>query len=130
MADSLRHMRERHPELTANMRFITNVPANDFIALLAHASCLIGNSSAGIKECSYLGTPVVNIGARQQGRLSGEHVMHVGYDGTEIGAAIATQLAHGRYEPAHLYFKPQASDTIVDLLVKTPLYTQKRFHDR
>ena len=31
MADSLRHMRESHPELTAHMRFITNVPANDFV---------------------------------------------------------------------------------------------------
>ena len=80
MADSLRHMREKHPELTAHMRFITNVPANDFVALLAHASCLVGNSSAGIKECSFLGTPVVNIGARQQGRLTGAHVAHVGYD--------------------------------------------------
>src|SRR6478736_3966621 len=129
MADSLRHMRERHPELTANMRFITNVPANDFIALLAHASCLVGNSSAGIKECSYLGTPVVNIGARQQGRLSAANVTHVGYSGADIGAAIATQLAHGRYEPSHIYFKEQASDTIVDLLATTPLYTQKRFYE-
>jgi UDP-hydrolysing UDP-N-acetyl-D-glucosamine 2-epimerase len=130
MADSLRGMRETHPELTAHMRFITNVPANDFVALLAHAACLIGNSSAGIKECSFLGTPVVNIGARQQGRLCGEHVTHVGYDATEMGAAIATQLAHGRYEPSHIYFKDNASDTIVNLLATTPLYTQKRFHDR
>ena len=127
MADSLRHMREKHPELTAHMRFITNVPANDFIALLAHASCLIGNSSAGIKECSFLGTPVVNIGARQQGRLAGEHVTHVGYDATEIGAAIATELAHGRYEPSHIYYKDNASETIANLLATTPLYTQKRF---
>ena len=127
MADSLRHMREEHPELTAHMRFITNVPANDFIALLAHASCLIGNSSAGIKECSFLGTPVVNIGARQQGRLAGEHVTHVGYDATEIGAAIATELAHGRYEPSHIYYKDNASETIANLLATTPLYTQKRF---
>jgi UDP-hydrolysing UDP-N-acetyl-D-glucosamine 2-epimerase len=128
MADSLRHMREKHPELTAHMRFITNVPATDFIALLAHAACLIGNSSAGIKECSYLGTPVVNIGARQQGRLTAAHVAHVGYEPEAIGAAIATQLAHGRYEPSTIYFKDGTSDRIVDLLVKTPLYTQKRFH--
>ena len=59
------------PELTAQMRFITNVPADEFVALLANAACVVGNSSAGIKECSYLGTPVVNIGARQQGRLAG-----------------------------------------------------------
>ena len=111
------------------MRFITNVPANDFVALLAHANCLVGNSSAGIKECSYLGTPVVNVGARQQGRLAGEHVMHVGYDATEIGAAIATQLAHGRYQPSHIYFKDHASETIANLLTTTPLYTQKRFFE-
>jgi UDP-hydrolysing UDP-N-acetyl-D-glucosamine 2-epimerase len=129
MSDSLRHMRERHPELTAHMRFITNVPANDFIGLLAHAACLVGNSSAGIKECSFLGTPVVNIGARQQGRLTAEHVTHVGHDPAEIGAAIATQLAHGRYGPSHIYHRDNASQTIVDLLADTPLYTQKRFHD-
>src|SRR5688572_1908621 len=129
MADSLRHMREEHPELTAHMRFITNVPANDFVALLAHAACLVGNSSAGIKECSFLGTPVVNIGARQQGRLTGDHVTHVGYDATEIGAAIATQLAHGRYEPSRIYYQDNASETITNLLATTKLYTQKRFFE-
>jgi UDP-hydrolysing UDP-N-acetyl-D-glucosamine 2-epimerase len=129
MADSLRHMRERHPELTSHMRFITNVPADDFVALLAHASCLVGNSSAGIKECSFLGTPVVNIGARQQGRLTAAHVTHVGYEPEEIAAAIASQLAHGRYAPSHIYFKDNASETITNLLATTPLYTQKRFHE-
>ena len=130
MADSLRGMRETHPELTQHMRFITNVPANDFIGLLAHAACLVGNSSAGIKECSYLGTPVVNVGDRQHGRLTGDHVTHVGYDAAEMAAAIAAQLAHGRYESSQLYHRANASDTIVDLLATTPLYTQKRFYDQ
>jgi UDP-N-acetylglucosamine 2-epimerase len=129
MADMLRNARERHPKLTANMRFITNVPANDFVALLAHAACLVGNSSAGIKECSFLGTPVVNIGNRQQGRLTGAHVLQAGYEAEEIGAAIATQLAHGRYQPSHIYYRENASDAIAAVLAKTPLYTQKRFHD-
>ncbi|MEO7134287.1 MAG: UDP-N-acetylglucosamine 2-epimerase [Vicinamibacterales bacterium] len=130
MADSLRGMRENHPELTQHMRFITNVPATDFIALMAHAACLVGNSSAGIKECSFLGTPVVNIGNRQHGRLSGEHVTHVGYDAADIAAAIASQLAHGRYESSDIYHRDNSSDTIVGLLATTPLYTQKRFYDR
>ena len=130
MADSLRGMRETHPELTQHMRFITNVPANDFIGLLAHAACLVGNSSAGIKECSYLGTPVVNVGDRQHGRLTGDHVTHVGYDAAEMAAAIAAQLAHGRYESSQLYHRANASDTMVDLLATTPLYTQKRFYDQ
>lgn len=37
---------------------------------LAYASCLIGNSSSGIYEAPYLGTPVINVGARQTGRPS------------------------------------------------------------
>ena len=129
MADSLRHMRERHPELTAKMHFITNVPADRFVALLANAACLVGNSSAGIKECSFLGTPVVNIGGRQQGRLSGEHVMHVGYDATEIAAAVAAQLAHGPYPSSNIYYRPNASDTVVEILASAELYTQKRFFE-
>jgi UDP-hydrolysing UDP-N-acetyl-D-glucosamine 2-epimerase len=129
MADSLRHMRERHPELTARMHFITNVPADRFVGLLAHTACLVGNSSAGIKECSYLGTPVVNIGGRQQGRLTAAHVTHAGYDATDIAAAIALQLAHGRYEPSHIYHRPNTSQAIVDVLASAELYTQKRFFD-
>jgi UDP-N-acetylglucosamine 2-epimerase len=129
MADSLRHMRERHPELTAQMHFITNVPAEKFVALLAHTACLVGNSSAGIKECSFLGTPVVNIGARQQGRLSADHVTHAGYDATDIAAAIAVQLAHGRYESSPIYYRPNTSQAIVDVLAGAELYTQKRFFD-
>ena len=129
MADSLRHMRESHPQLTARMHFITNVAAEQFVALLAHASCLVGNSSAGIKECSFLGTPVVNIGGRQQGRLSAEHVTHVGYEGAGIAAAVAAQLAHGRYPPSHLYYRPDASQAIVDVLATAELYTQKRFFE-
>lgn len=129
MADSLRHMRERHPELTARMRFITNVPAEEFVALLANAACLVGNSSAGIKECSYLGTPVVNVGARQQGRLAGAHVAHVGYDPGAIEAAIRRQLAHGRYPSSDIYHRPDASQAIVDVLATAALYTQKTFHE-
>ena len=129
MADMLRHMREKHPELTSHMRFITNVPASDFVALLAHTSCLVGNSSAGIKECSFLGTPVVNIGKRQLGRLAGAHVVHTSYDAEDIGAAIATQLAHGRYPSSDLYHRANTSEVIADTLASAPLYTQKRFFE-
>jgi UDP-N-acetylglucosamine 2-epimerase len=129
MSESLRHTREQHPELTSKMRFITNVPADEFVSLLAQASCLVGNSSSGIKECSFLGTPVVNIGGRQQGRLTSSHVTHAGYDSNEIQRAIAEQLAHGRHAPSHIYFRPDASQSIVDVLASVELYTQKRFFE-
>ena len=129
MSESLRHVREQHAELTERMRFITNIPADDFVALLRQAACVVGNSSAGIKECSYLGTPVVDIGGRQQGRLIAAHVANVPYDGAAIQTAITRQLAHGRYAPSTLYYRPDTSDRILDVLANVELYTQKRFHE-
>lgn len=141
MADTLRHFREHGDgvtgEGTGKMRFITNVPVDEFVALLKQTSCLVGNSSAGIKESSYLGTPVVNIGARQQGRLHSENVVDAGYDADEIRRAIAAQLRHGRYAPSNIYHRAadsdgasqSASQMILDVLATIELYTQKRFHD-
>jgi UDP-N-acetylglucosamine 2-epimerase len=129
MAESLRHFREQHGAATGKMRFITNVPADEFVAMLRDAACLIGNSSAGIKECSFLGTPVVNIGGRQQGRLRAEHVTEAPYDSEAIRAAVLAQLQHGRYASSHIYYQPGSSQAIVDVLTGAELYTQKRFHD-
>jgi len=129
MSERLRHFREHLEPGNQRIRFITNVAADEFVALLKATSCVIGNSSAGIKECSYLGTPVVNIGGRQQGRLHADNVSHVGYEAEEIRRAVAAQLDHGRYPPSLIYYRPDTSQTIVDLLARVQLYTQKRFHD-
>ena len=129
MAEMLRHFREHHEAATGKMRFITNVPADQFIALLRRTACVVGNSSAGIKECSFLGTPVVDIGVRQQGRLSADNVVRTGYSADEVRAAVTKQLSHGRYAPSHIYFKPDASQSMVDVLTSIELYTQKRFHE-
>ena len=129
MSEMLRHVREQHPALTDRMRFITNIPAEEFVSLLRQCACLVGNSSAGIKECSYLGTPVVNVGARQQGRRTAEHVRHVPYDTDAIVAAIRAQLTHGPYPSSAIYFRPDTSDRILDVLATVDLYTQKRFFD-
>jgi UDP-N-acetylglucosamine 2-epimerase (non-hydrolysing)/GDP/UDP-N,N'-diacetylbacillosamine 2-epimerase (hydrolysing) len=48
----------------------------------------VGNSSAGIKETPIFGCPVVNVGARQRGRLRGENVLDAPYEAASIEAAI------------------------------------------
>ncbi len=129
MAETLRHFREHHETATERMRFITNVPADQFIALLKQTACVVGNSSAGIKECSFLGTPVVDIGGRQLGRLSAANVVRTSYDADEVRSAVKRQLQHGPYVPSHIYFKPNASQAMVDILTRVDLYTQKRFYE-
>ena len=98
-----------------------------YAARLACTYRKTGNSSAGIKECSFLGTPVVNIGARQQGRLHAGNVVHAACERDEILAAIRRQIAHGRYAPSHIYYRDGASQSMVDVLAGAELYTQKRF---
>jgi UDP-N-acetylglucosamine 2-epimerase len=129
MAEMLRHLREAHVTATERMRFITNLPQDEFIALLRRTACLVGNSSAGIKECSFLGTPVVNIGVRQHGRLNADNVQHVDAHAPQICEAIQAQLGHGRYRPSNIYYQSGASDRMVDVLSAIDLYTQKRFFD-
>jgi len=129
MAEVLRHFREHHEAATERMRFITNVPPDQFIALLKRTACVVGNSSAGIKECSFLGTPVVDVGGRQQGRLSADNVVRAANDISAIRDAVTKQLTRGRYTPSHIYFKPNASQSMVEVLTRIELYTQKRFHE-
>ncbi len=129
MAKAIRMYREGVSADHHAIKFITDMLPEDFIAVLRRASCLIGNSSAGIKESSYLGIPVVNVGTRQSGRLRGLNVVDVGYGEDEIRKAIEKQVAHGSYPSLNLYYKPNSSKTIVEILKKIPLYSQKKFYE-
>ncbi len=129
ITEAIRHFRERHSAATRNFHFITNMPQEEFIALIRRTACLVGNSSAGIKECSFLGTPVVNIGTRQHNRLRGPNVFDVDYDAARIRDAISRQVAHGAYPRSEIYYKPDTSRRIAEIIATTPLYTQKSFYE-
>lgn len=128
MAHAIRMYRERGKLKHNQIRFVTDLLPENFIALLRGAQCLVGNSSAGIKESSYLGIPVVNVGTRQHNRLKGPNVCDAGYEKKDIASAIKSQLAHGPYRASNLYFKPDTSKKIVEILGKIPLQTQKKFY--
>ena len=61
----------------AGIKPIRSLPPLEFLRLLLGCEVLVGNSSVGIRECSFLGVPVVNIGTRQQGRERGRNVVEV-----------------------------------------------------
>lgn len=109
-----------------NMHFFKNMTPTDFLRLLYNSKCLVGNSSVGIRECSYLGVPVVNIGTRQTGRERGRNVIDVGHDLEEIKDATLRQIKHGRYDPDNLYGDGRAGEKIAQLLAASPLKIEKR----
>lgn len=122
----IRSYRERH-ELP-NLHFFKNMEGRDFLRVLANSSCLIGNSSVGIRECAFLGVPVVNIGSRQNGRARGPNVIDVAYEEDAIQAAVRQQMAHGTYTGADTYGGGDAGAMIAQELVNMPLTFAKRIN--
>ncbi|MBX4210363.1 UDP-N-acetylglucosamine 2-epimerase (hydrolyzing) [Candidatus Parcubacteria bacterium] len=111
------------------VRFVKYIQPEKFISLLKKTSALIGNSSSGIKECSYLGVPVVNVGSRQNGRMHAGNVINVSYDYKKIVEAVHTHLENGKYPASSIYHKKDSSKTIARKLAILDLYTQKKFID-
>ena len=108
-----------------NFHFFKNMEPNDFLKLLKNSACLVGNSSVGIRECSYLGIPVVNIGTRQVGRERGKNVIDVKYDRAEILAAVKKQIESGHFSPDEIYGDGKAGSRIAELLATVPLKYSK-----
>jgi len=95
---------------------VRNLPPNRFLRLLTQCAVLVGNSSAGIREASYLGVPVVNVGSRQFGRQRGPNVVDVPHDAEAISKAIQRQIAHGRYASSGIYGTGNAGQRIAEVL--------------
>lgn len=123
-SNGIRRFREQHHH--APIRFFKNMAPNDFLRLLVNSRALVGNSSVGIRECSYLGVPTVNVGGRQRDRERGPNVLDVGYQREEVARGIAQQLDHGPYPGTDLYGDGKAGVRIAQALAEAPLGIDKR----
>ena len=116
----------REIESPKNIHFFKNIPPEDFLRLVYHSRCIVGNSSVGIRECSFLGVPAVNIGSRQMGRERGLNVVDVGYDRHEIMQAIKDFEKRPRPESVPLYGDGHSGERIAQILASVPLRFTKR----
>jgi len=115
----------REKGLDKSMHFFKNLPISTYVKLMEKTSCLIGNSSSGIREGAFIGTPVVNIGTRQNARDRGSNVIDVDYDELEIRTAIDKQVLHGKYAMNPIYGDGNAGQRIAEILVKEEVNIQK-----
>ena len=111
-----------------NIRLFKNTPMHIYTHLMNKTKCLVGNSSSGIREGAFIGTPTVNIGTRQNGRTKSINVVDVNYDRNEIKDAIIKQIEHGKYNPDKLYGSGDTSKKIVEKLTGITIDSQKKLH--
>ena len=103
------------------VRIFPSLPRSDFLCLIKNCGVLVGNSSSGLIEASYFGTPVVNIGVRQQGREKGKNVFDAK---SESVISIKRTISHALKKnpnPSYLYGIGNTSQKIVRHLEKIKL---------
>jgi UDP-hydrolysing UDP-N-acetyl-D-glucosamine 2-epimerase len=96
---------------------VRHMPLEDFVLTMAHSSCMIGNSSSGIREAASFGVPVINVGYRQAGRERNANVIDIGDQYDALEPAIRTHMNH-RFERQNIYLQPECSKRIAAELVK------------
>jgi UDP-hydrolysing UDP-N-acetyl-D-glucosamine 2-epimerase len=115
----------RENNQTNHIHFVKNLPPENFIQLLNRSQCIVGNSSVGIRESTFIGAPSVNIGSRQNGRDRGENVVDVAYNSEEIKNALLAQIEHGKYPSNPLYGNGQAGTRIAEAIANASNNTEK-----
>jgi UDP-hydrolysing UDP-N-acetyl-D-glucosamine 2-epimerase len=106
--------------------FFRNLPPEVFFVLMAHCACMVGNSSAALREGAFLGTPAVTVGSRQQDRERGSNVVDASHEAAEIADAIRDQARHGRYESNRLFGDGTAGKRVAAILATERPSVQKR----
>ena len=124
IARGMRKWRERG--LAERMHFFKNLPITTYVRIMKQTACLIGNSSSGIREGAYIGTPVVNLGSRQQNREHGPNVIHAEHNRAAIVAALRKQLNNASFSSEPIYGCGKAGQAIADILATQPVRVQKR----
>lgn len=85
--------------VNSNMQLFSSLGQIRYLSFMKYADMVVGNSSSGIIEAPFMGTPVVNIGNRQKGRHICNNVICCGNSVEEILESIS---------------KAQTSERIVD----------------
>ncbi|MBD3196228.1 MAG: UDP-N-acetylglucosamine 2-epimerase (hydrolyzing) [Candidatus Lokiarchaeota archaeon] len=101
-----------------------------FLTLLKHAQFIIGNSSAGIREAPYYGTPTINIGSRQQNRSPDKNIINTDHSITHIKKAIEYALRQDLI-PLHSWGDGNSDKEFLQLLhsgIIDRISLQKQFH--
>jgi len=121
----LRSFREKNKNLKIN--FYTNFETEDYLKIIKRCKCLIGNSSSGIREASYLRIPVINVGDRQKFRERGNNVIDQVVNHKKILKSIKF-ISAKKIKKNNIYGNGDSSKKILNILSKIKLNNNKKFY--
>ena len=127
----------REGKKRSNWMVVKSLGVLRYLSAVKYAKLVIGNSSSGVVEAPSMGTPTVNIGDRQKGRMMAESVICCAPDKLEIFKAMKVALANEFQEKAKHVQSPfgdgttskQIVDVILGYLENREETNEKHFYD-
>lgn len=123
---------EAYCSSVSNAKLVASLGMKRYLSAVKYSEFVLGNSSSGIIEAPALGTPTVNIGDRQKGRLMAETVIQCGTTTGEIirGMEKAAEMQH---VPTLLFGDGNTSEKICaiikEFLRQDNVDLKKKFYD-
>jgi UDP-N-acetylglucosamine 2-epimerase (hydrolysing) len=118
-------------EKNKKFRVYPSVRFEAFLVMMKHASFIVGNSSAGIREAPYYGIPTVNVGTRQNGRTDNEDIIHTDYEYENILNGI-TEAKCKKVKHKNLFGNGDSNQLFLKIIKQKDFWkksSQKQFHD-
>ncbi len=115
VAESMQRLADAHPAAV----MVPSLGHKRYLSLVKAARAVVGNSSSGIIEAPALGTPTVNIGPRQDGRLRAASVIDCAQTPNAIAGALTQALSPSMQARAAQCETPYAADNTCAQIVST-----------
>ena len=131
---SLIHFLSQYQDKHANRVCIRkSLGSKLYLSLMKHAAAVIGNSSSGIIEAPACGVPTINVGSRQEGRLSAASILHCAPEIHAIKAAIQKLQSSDFMKNARMaplpYGRGNSSQEIIKVIKSLKTIPAKSFYD-
>ena len=113
-------------------RIIPSMRFAHFSELMKNAACMVGNSSAGVREAPFLGISSLDIGTRQTNRANAPSLFTARASDTTTIAAFLTAEWGKSYQRHTAFGSGSAAQRFLEVLQDDGFWSasmQKRFHD-
>jgi UDP-N-acetylglucosamine 2-epimerase (hydrolysing) len=116
----------------SQFRTLPSMRFGRFSELLKNAACIVGNSSAGVREAPFLGVPSLDMGTRQADRATGASISKANADEGKAIEAFLKINWHKRYPQQTEFGHGDATEKFIDVLNSKAFWQrsmQKHFDD-
>lgn len=130
--DCINSFLQNFVETHSNALFVQNLGMRRYLSAIKYASFVMGNSSSGIIEAPAIGTPTVNIGDRQKGRIRGCSIIDCNPNKGDILSAMKKAMDLDVSNLPNIYGKGDTSARIAKILKDTlnkDMDMKKTFYD-